>query len=663
MIRRLAILFVLTVTALGCGGGKDDGAGLLNTQADVAFVGAAECSQCHLDVASTYMHTGMGRAWHRMAPEMIEADFTADNTFADPKTGVSYRMFERDGRYFMEQFLVDPNDGSQVARDERELIWAVGSNNHNRGYIVIEEGRFFQAPVCWYPNETLWDLCPGFEHDSAHFARQVRESCVFCHNGRMELAPGTHNAFVEPIPEGIGCESCHGPGELHVAKWSDGQREPDGSADPTIVNPRRLSRERRLDVCLQCHLGDSKATDRVGRVDVALNDFRPGRPLQDIIVPFHYVHQTPDEFGLSAQADRLILSACYQESEGRLECLTCHNPHSTVYAENRPADYFKRKCTGCHTVEDCSEEHGARSGTDGMPDDCVSCHMRVAEPDDQRHTTFTDHWIRRDITPTPEHDTRASLEIKPVFPEEYAQLEQAEQAYYAARANMLMSLSIPGERRAMWEAAEAGFREAIDKGWSDGRARFFLGKVLGYQEKDAEAEQAYRESLELSPGYDDAAIALGLLLEKRGAGADALNLLAAQAQRSPEHAGVLAEYGRFRLLAGQTAEAIELFDRAIALEPEVVTNYLNRGRARAASGQLETAAEDAAMATRLDPDSEESWDFYLKVMQARGDRAGVSQARRMMASLKDAAIRYRLQLRDQAHRGDSPPSGSAALAP
>ena len=42
---------------------------------------------------------------------------------------------------------------------------------------------------------------------------------------------------------------------------------PHGEADPTIVNPRRLDRPQRLDVCFQCHLGDAKQTERVSRHD------------------------------------------------------------------------------------------------------------------------------------------------------------------------------------------------------------------------------------------------------------------------------------------------------------------------------------------------------------------------------------------------------------
>src|SRR5215471_6164230 len=51
--------------------------------------------------------------------------------------------------------------------------------------------------------------------------RPVHYECMFCHNAYpkipvMEHAASPEMTFVEPLPEGIDCQRCHGPGQGHV---------------------------------------------------------------------------------------------------------------------------------------------------------------------------------------------------------------------------------------------------------------------------------------------------------------------------------------------------------------------------------------------------------------------------------------------------------------
>jgi len=479
---RPGLLLLAGIGAVGCGGTpveppRPTEPVFLNQDPSVGYVGIAECRPCHLGIASTYSATGMGRSLYPLTAERVVEDFSDENEFVT-STGARYRMLERDGRYYQRQYVRD-SSGREVAVQERELIWVIGSNNHNRGYVVEVDGRLFQAPVCWYPQASRWDLCPGYELKNDHFSREISTSCVFCHNGAMQLEDGERNRFRQPFPHGIGCERCHGPGQLHAERWA-GQPATSarGEPDPTIVNPRRLSPERRLDLCFQCHLGDAMATERVQRSGRDLHAFRPGQPLSEVVVPFRFSHPTRHDFGLSAQGDRLLLSRCFTESGGALDCLTCHNPHISVYHEERPDDLFRRKCLGCHAEEDCAEEHRARTDTT-TPDDCVACHMRRAEPDDQRFTEFTDHWIRRRIDDD-ERDRRESFAIEPVLVRYALGIDAGELAYYRARAAYLMGEDLPpAARAALWATAIEEFRAAIAAGQDTAEVRFYLGKAAG----------------------------------------------------------------------------------------------------------------------------------------------------------------------------------------
>jgi len=479
----------------------------------------------------------MGRSWYPLTPGRAIEDWTTHNTFDVKTTGLHYRMFRREGKFFMRQSLVDPK-GRETAVDERELTRVVGSGHHSRTYLVAVGNQLFQAPMCWYTKDAVWDLCPGYEENNDHFTREIDRTCVFCHNARMERLPGKRNAYVEPIPQGIDCERCHGPGRLHVDRWGRGET-PTGAGDPAIVNPRRLTAALRMQICFQCHLGDSKSTERVARIDATLEDWRPGRPIAAAMVPFRFSETPPHAFGLSAQVDRMLLSRCFVESQGRLECVTCHNPHVTVYRKDRPPDFFTSKCLGCHAKEACTAPASARLAT-SPPDDCVRCHMRKGEPSDHRHAEFTDHWIRKRID-EPEK-ARSALGVEPYLRSDFEALSPAERAFYRGRAASLRAHSVPpAVQKPLWADAESSFREAIGLGFAKPDAWFFLGKALSAQGRYRDAAEAYAAAYAKDPSGHDAAFAHGqsLLMQKRVP--DAEHVFEAMIRDHPESAAPLAE--------------------------------------------------------------------------------------------------------------------------
>jgi hypothetical protein len=603
VIRTAGVLALALLCA--CGGRADRGAqhaaGDPSTKSTegVGYVGGAACRSCHAETWSTFSHTGMGRSWYPLTPDRVIEDWTTHNTFEVKATGLHYRMFRRGDKFFMRQSLVDVN-GREAAVDERELIRVVGSGNHSRTYLVNVGDKLFQAPVCWYTKDALWDLCPGFEGNNDHFSREIDRTCVFCHNARMERKPDARNAFIEPIPDGIDCERCHGPGRRHVDRWARGET-PTGNGDPAIVNPKRLTAELRIEICFQCHLGDSKSTERVARVDAALEDWRPGQKITSVMVPFRFSATTPHDYGLSAQVDRLLLSRCYRESQGRLECVTCHDPHVPVYRKDRPADFFTSKCLGCHGTKACTAPDAARRAT-SPPDDCVRCHMRKGEPSDLRHSDFTDHWIRKRIDEP--RLPRASLEVTPYMPADFASLPPADRAFYTGRAIALRALSVPPQvQRSMWPEAERAFREAIQLGFTRSDGWFFLGKALSAQRKQRDAAEAYATAYAKDTTSHDTAFAHGqaLLMQKKPQEAE--RVFDSMIRDHPEAAAPLAELARSHADRGDYAGALELFRKSIELEPWNASLHEKAAMMLSALERHGEAMNEVAEALRYDPES------------------------------------------------------------
>lgn len=624
-IRRCAAgvgaLVLLTATLAGC---ARDPAGtdasdptsppFLNMAAEVKYVGAAECRSCHLGIHTTYKQTGMGMSLYPLTADNVVEDFT-DNNLLVTDTGVRYRMYERDGRFYQRQFVLD-SAGNEMAAEERELINVIGSNNHSRSYVTMIDDKWFQAPVCWYPQAEKWDLCPGYQIANEHFSREINSSCIVCHNGRMELVEGERNQYQEPVPHGIDCERCHGPGELHVARWNTGET-PRGETDRTIVNPRRLPTQERVEVCFQCHLGDARATTTVAVHGRTRESYRPGERMIAAMIPFRYADKTEWDFGLSSQADRMLLSKCYEASDRKLECLTCHNPHVTVYSEDTTPDFFRRKCLTCHDVESCTEPFETRATTQPS-DNCVTCHMRTAEPDDQRYTTFTDHWIRRTFDLT-EPDHRESFAVEPFYPEDLASFPAAEQHYYRGRAVYLLAEDAPRVRyREMWGEAEIQFRSALDKGYENENVWFFLGKTLTYLGRHPDAIAAYEKALAFAPKHHDARFALGTALAHTGNIDRAAQVFQSMLADDPGNVMALSEYGRAVFGMQRLPEALAAWERAVAEEPWDSTLRLNLGMGLAALGRMDEAAEAGEVAVRLNPSAPETWSLYWNAMREAG---------------------------------------------
>src|SRR5437899_1507118 len=279
--------------------------------------------------------------------------------------------------------------------------------------------------------------------------------------------PGTVNRFSGAafLQNGVACEACHGPGSAHV----------EGHA--RMVNPARLTGERRGSVCLQCHLEGQSRIRREGR---RLEDYRPGDLLSDYVSIFVRDGAASERPGAVSQVESLAASVCKSKSGGAMTCITCHDPHARPSAQTG-ARYYREKCLTCHAA--------TRASSHFTQDDCTSCHMPRLKSADIGHTAVTDHRILRD----PKHARRSRPVAEP-------RLVQFENARPDARDLGLAyaELALGGDQQAGREALRL-LHEALPNYPSDADLLTWLGYLHQTKNDLKPAAELYERALASDP--------------------------------------------------------------------------------------------------------------------------------------------------------------------
>lgn len=353
----------------------------LNTAADVAYVGSQACRDCHQGQHASFLATPHSRALQ----SVDEAELPEPTEFEHSLSGRAYRAVHGEDAV-RHQEVLQGTDGSEFVLNDYPISYAIGSGHHSQSYLVELDGFLVESPITWYASRQAWDMSPGYDRkDHSSFERLADVGCVSCHACRVEAVDGNMHR-VQLHESVIGCESCHGPGEKHVALHTAGGGTPKGATeDLTIVNPQRLSRELQESVCGNCHLRGAASVLRSGR---QLSDYRPGLPLTEVRIDYAFDH-ADSEMTVVGHVEQMRLSRCYTETDS-FTCTTCHDPHDRPAPDQRIAHY-RNKCLDCHGTDNC----GLPVADDrrvAVTDNCIACHMPTTDTD-LPHFAFTHHRV------------------------------------------------------------------------------------------------------------------------------------------------------------------------------------------------------------------------------------------------------------------------------
>jgi hypothetical protein len=305
------------------------------------------CGECHRNVTERFRSTPMAKA---LAP-------VASCEILRRNPDLKFRESEYESRIVREgdrSVLTVTGNGQTLTTD---LLWAFGRGQAGQTYVFQRDGVYYESRISFYNALHGVDLTMGAQLSKAKTIEEAagrrmgardETDCFGCHSTGGVSAGRLH---IESLVPGVGCDSCHGPAEKHVAAVRAG--------DAAGAKMRKLANstaEEMSELCGRCHRTWSQ---------IAVSG-----PRGVLNVRF--------------QPYRLTNSRCYNVSDSRIACSACHDPHGPL---ETAASAYDGKCAACH-----SAAAHAKTCTVAKQN-CVTCHMPKIELPGA-HARFTDHQIR-----------------------------------------------------------------------------------------------------------------------------------------------------------------------------------------------------------------------------------------------------------------------------
>jgi DmsE family decaheme c-type cytochrome len=176
------------------------------------------------------------------------------------------------------------------------------------------------------------------------FTKEGSESCLRCHSGekmRAILASPHSATEIEGTPATTyGCESCHGPGSIHISRAHGGKGFP-----PLTRFDRRSThspRDEQLHACLSCHADESMGEKQI----VFMGSAHDRRNIN--CSTCHIMHTESDPISSKENQDRT--------------CGRCHRKDIRNHPrfEEKSIDFDALSCSTCHDVHVPMEEEEKR---------------------------------------------------------------------------------------------------------------------------------------------------------------------------------------------------------------------------------------------------------------------------------------------------------------
>jgi predicted CXXCH cytochrome family protein len=606
------------------------------------YLGRDVCADCHKSIAMSQSRTNMARAWPGLTSRQLPANYLETHS-EGPAPAIEYAI-KRSGQNL--QFRVQMPGEAPLDFPVETLI---GGDRHGLSFLLrvpalkgspLPRAPLVEARYFHYAEQNRLALELGFPEEKPSTYETalgrvltpfLEKRCFACHG-----APRTHGTRVE---SGIDCESCHGPGQQHLAALGAHSR------DLGILNPKSLPVAERMQPCSQCHEGSSHIEDPM-----------------------------PDDTLISDQVTAFKHIECWRQSAGDITCTNCHDPHrdsphAVVVARSEAT------CLRCHKAT--VTNHAGLCPVNRVAG-CVECHM----PDRVLGAfIMADHWIRvhpeQKIEVTahnPEWRTTVipkHLYLRRIVLDDpgkasaiHEQLLSGGSFFELAQANSI-------DRDTAIKGGYVGDLDAgqLDPAWSARALQLQPGEISGVSEANGkyvilqrmprnfreDAEGVFNKAMDLRkqgkqqesvnemvaalkiyPHLLRALTWLGAMFGQSGNPAVGVRILTTATQLYPQDGG--AHYN-LALAYGAMGDAREIpeYQRVIEIDSDYVLAYLNWGAALYAKGQYEDAIKVFREGIEVNPLSA-SLHFNLGLALEQEKKTAEAEAEMALASKIDPNV-------------------------
>lgn len=574
----------------------------------------------------------MGRSFAKITAESPIEPFSG-KPFYHEASDSYFSMVQHDGRTWQRRWQIGYN-GRETNIEEKSVDYVLGSGNHGRTYLHLT-GRngLQQLPLGWYSeNGGIWAMLPGFDRpDYPGSERPVHYECIFCHNGYPKIPKaneeeGAEAVYQLPLPNGIDCQRCHGPGQHHIETVGKTGVTPEQIL-ASIVNPKRLTPEREMDDCMQCHLETSslKLPHDVRRQNRTPFSYIPGQPLENFELTFDREPGKNQRFEVANAAYALRKSQCFLKTQSndpdhRMRCTTCHDPHNIPRGQEATTHY-NGVCRTCHAAD---FTRTVSAGNHTANPDCISCHMPKRRTDDAVHIAMTEHFIQRYQPVNPlamkaeyyESDaTSYKGEVVPYYPAKPAPTSENELDVAVAQvkdgSNLKEGIARLTELIRKYQPTQPGY-------YRD------LAQAFQMAGDAAHSEQYFNEALRRAPGSTVILLMFANAQIEWQQFAKAEATLRRVIVRTPNDPVAWGLLGQALFQQGKGAEARPALQKALSLDPDLPEphNYLAAMLVR--EGNLDGAEKEFRAALQILPGNVD-WQANLAGLLA--SRGSVPEAR------------------------------------